>query len=73
MRARTQHIATLESMNSTADPGWPAWADNRLDRWIVDWTLRTGRIETASMLAQEKGIEVTAIRFPPCPDCLTVG
>jgi macrophage erythroblast attacher len=33
------------------------WADTRLDRWLVDWMLRSEKEETAKSIVSEKGIE----------------
>jgi len=38
------------------------WTDIRLDRWLVDWTLRNGFHETANLIAKERNIEVCLIR-----------
>ncbi|KZT04505.1 uncharacterized protein LAESUDRAFT_727983 [Laetiporus sulphureus 93-53] len=57
MRERLQHLASVEGMQSTHDPAFDRWADTRLDRWLVDWSLRHGKEKTARMMAQERGIE----------------
>lgn len=33
------------------------WADTRLDRWLVDYALRTGKPRTAASLAADRHIE----------------
>jgi len=54
---RLQHLALIEALPTTNCPDFSRWADTRLDRWLVDWTLRTGRDKTARKLAQERCIE----------------
>ena len=47
---------------SDADPSFretEAGADKTLDRYIVDYLLRTGRVKSARALAQHQGIEVS--------------
>ncbi|PPQ80552.1 hypothetical protein CVT25_001586 [Psilocybe cyanescens] len=58
MRERMHHLATIESLQSTTQPEFSRWADSRLDRWLVDWCLRTGKENAAKRIATEKGIEV---------------
>ncbi|KAJ3738620.1 hypothetical protein DFH05DRAFT_1597578 [Lentinula detonsa] len=58
IRERLQHMATLENFNSTTDVKYTKWADQRLDRWLVDWCLRYGKEKTARRIAREKDIEV---------------
>jgi hypothetical protein len=38
------------------------WTDMRLDRWLVDWSLRNGFHETANLIAKERNIEVYLIQ-----------
>ncbi|KAF9445807.1 hypothetical protein P691DRAFT_805203 [Macrolepiota fuliginosa MF-IS2] len=57
MRERLNHLATIESIQSTTEPEFSRWADTRLDRWLVDWTLRTGKERTAKRIARDKDIE----------------
>lgn len=59
IQERVRHLATLETLPTTNRPDFSRWADTRLDRWLVDWTLRAGRNRTARKLAQERGIEVS--------------
>ncbi|KAF9234269.1 CTLH/CRA C-terminal to lish motif domain-containing protein [Melanogaster broomeanus] len=54
---RLHHLAVVEALPTTNCPVFSRWADTRLDRWLVDWTLRAGREKTARKLAQERGIE----------------
>ncbi|EIN08394.1 hypothetical protein PUNSTDRAFT_52824 [Punctularia strigosozonata HHB-11173 SS5] len=56
MRERYQHLAVIESP-TTSDAEYSQWAEKRLDRWIVDWALRTGKEKTARIIAQQKDIE----------------
>lgn len=55
---RLHHLALIETLPTTNCPDFSRWADTRLDRWLVDWTLRAGREKTARKLAQERSIEV---------------
>ncbi|KAJ7634752.1 CTLH/CRA C-terminal to lish motif domain-containing protein [Roridomyces roridus] len=57
IRERLQHLAAIESIPTTNDPEFGRWADTRLDRWLVDWALRSGKEKTARMIAKEKHIE----------------
>lgn len=57
MRERLQHLATIETMQTGSGPEFARWADTRLDRWLVDWALRTGKDKTAKRIAKEKNIE----------------
>ncbi|KAH7923099.1 hypothetical protein BV22DRAFT_1093538 [Leucogyrophana mollusca] len=56
-RERLHHLAAIEALQSANGPDFSRWADTRLDRWLVDWALRSGREKTARKLAQEKDIE----------------
>ncbi len=58
MRDRLEHIDKLDKFQSQDEPEFSKWTDTRLDRWLVDWALRTGKEKTATKLAREKGIEV---------------
>lgn len=58
MHDRFTHIAELESFESRDNKDFDRWANIRLDRWLVDWALRSGKEETAKKIALEKGIEV---------------
>ncbi|EMD35442.1 hypothetical protein CERSUDRAFT_116204 [Gelatoporia subvermispora B] len=57
MRERLEHLAQVESIQSTTEPEFARWADVRLDRWLVDWALRNGKEQTARTLAEHKGIQ----------------
>jgi macrophage erythroblast attacher len=57
LRDRMKHVDQIENFASPDTPEFSAWADTRLDRWLVEWSLRNGRVETARALAQTKGIE----------------
>lgn len=58
MRERLQHLAIIENLPNTEGPEFERWADTRMDRWLVDWTLRNGKEGTARRIAQDKDIEV---------------
>jgi macrophage erythroblast attacher len=60
MYERFNHLGTIEGIQSQADPEYNRWSDTRLDRWLVDWTLRSGMEKTAKQLASERNIEVFA-------------
>lgn len=47
-------------MSGRDDVEFNRWADTRLDRWLVDWALRTGKEKTARQIAHDRGIEVNA-------------
>ncbi|KAI0332824.1 hypothetical protein GY45DRAFT_1320396 [Cubamyces sp. BRFM 1775] len=57
MRERLQHLGAVEALESTNTPEFTRWADIRLDRWLVDWSLRNGKEKTARKIAAEQGIE----------------
>ncbi|KAI0792319.1 CTLH/CRA C-terminal to lish motif domain-containing protein [Abortiporus biennis] len=57
MKDRLQHLSTIEAIQSESEPEFTRWADTRLERWLVDWSLRHGKERTARQLAQERGIE----------------
>ncbi|KAK0449742.1 CTLH/CRA C-terminal to lish motif domain-containing protein [Desarmillaria tabescens] len=46
IRERLQHLSDSSTSTST-----------QLDRWLVDWALRTGKPSTARSIAQSRGIE----------------
>lgn len=58
MRERLQHLAAVETMQLSTGSEFDRWADTRLDRWLTDWALRSGKERTARKLAQSRGIEV---------------
>ena len=58
MRERLQLLASVENVQSSSGPDFDRWADTRLDRWLTDWALRSGKEKTARKLAQARGIEV---------------
>ena len=59
MRDRFKHLLDLENFQSRDDPEYTKWANIRLDRWLVDWALRSGNENTARKIAEEKNIEVS--------------
>lgn len=70
MRRRLNHLAAFESLCSTDQPEFSEWADTRLDRWLVDWALRTGKEDTAKAIAEHGGIEVSRTMAPiSCTAC----
>ncbi|KIM22289.1 hypothetical protein M408DRAFT_332984 [Serendipita vermifera MAFF 305830] len=54
MRKRLEHLDELDKLEETELEGW---TDVRLDRWLVDWSLRNGYHQTAKVVAEERGIE----------------
>lgn len=58
LRERTDNLAAFESLNSVADPGYKNWADIRIDRWLVDYMLRSGRFSSAAKYSDAKCIRV---------------
>jgi len=65
MRRRLSHLSTFESLTTTDQPEFSEWSDARLDRWLVDWALRNGKVETALSIAKHKNIEVGQLSLPP--------
>lgn len=59
MRERLHHLGTIVNTESPNADEFARWADTRLDRWIVDWCLRTGKERTAKQIAHERGIEAS--------------
>ncbi|KAG6831708.1 hypothetical protein H0H87_004364 [Tephrocybe sp. NHM501043] len=57
MRERIHHLMSIEAIAATNGSEYGRWADTRLDRWLVDWCLRSGMEKTARRLAEEKNIE----------------
>lgn len=58
MRERLHHLALVESLPNANVPEFERWANTRLDRWLVDWSLRNGKERTARKIAKQKNIEV---------------
>ena len=58
MKERLEHLSVVEETESQTTPEYQRWSDTRLDRWLIDWTLRTGRERTAKKLTAEKNIHV---------------
>lgn len=65
MRRRLTHLSELDGFQTTDSPGYAEWSERRLDRWLVDWNLRTGKEATAKTIARARGIEVS----PPSGRC----
>lgn len=59
MRERFKHLNSVEDMQSPNDPEFARWADTRLDRWLIDWSLRNGKEKTAKLIADDRGVEVS--------------
>ncbi|TFK26593.1 macrophage erythroblast attacher isoform 1 [Coprinopsis marcescibilis] len=57
MRERLNHLATIDSSEPPTPNEFSRWADTRLDRWLVDWCLRSNKEKTAKQIAKEKGID----------------
>ncbi|KAG8907679.1 GID complex subunit containing RING finger motif [Tulasnella sp. 403] len=70
MRRRLNHLSAFEALSTTDQPGYADWAEIRLDRWLVDWTLRNGKEATAKSIAKSRNIEVREppSKFPPGRD-----
>ena len=60
MRARVDSLVGLENIASTSSLEYAQWSETRMDRWLVDSMLRSGRFNSGKALAQAKGIEVSA-------------
>ncbi|GAO14162.1 hypothetical protein UVI_02037550 [Ustilaginoidea virens] len=54
--ARIAHLDELYTMRSVDDVRYEAWSRRRLDRLLADYLLRHGFKETASQLAEDKGM-----------------
>ena len=59
MKERLQHLSVVEDAQAQTTPDYQRWLDMRLDRWLIDWTLRTGRERTAGKITAEKDIHVS--------------
>lgn len=55
-RQRIQHLEDLYRIPSLADVKYDEWSRIRLDRLLADHMLRSGYLESAKQLAEEKGI-----------------
>lgn len=62
MRERLHHLAAVEAIHNGSGTEFARWADTRLDRWLVDWALRTGKEQTAKKIADVKSIEVRILQ-----------
>jgi macrophage erythroblast attacher len=58
MKERLEHLSVVEEVETQTTPEYQRWSDTRLDRWLIDWTLRTGRERTAKKLTAEKNVHV---------------
>ncbi|KAJ9116612.1 hypothetical protein QFC20_000545 [Naganishia adeliensis] len=70
LKARLNVLSDLQSMTtvSDSDPEWLKWKDQRLDRFMVDYLLRTGKHSAAASYAKERNIEnqVDVALFQEC-------
>ena len=57
LKKRLDHLDVVENLTNQDTPEFDHWSDTRLDRWIADWALRTGKTETAKCIAHNKNIE----------------
>ncbi|KAG5351374.1 hypothetical protein C0989_006808 [Termitomyces sp. Mn162] len=57
MRERIHHLTIIETIATPGGSEYGDWADTRLDRWLVDWCLRSGMEKTARRIARDKNIE----------------
>ncbi|KAF8323531.1 CTLH/CRA C-terminal to lish motif domain-containing protein [Cantharellus anzutake] len=57
LRRRTKELAAFESVTHTSDARYGQWIDTRMNRWLVDWMLRQGDVDSAKKLAESKGIQ----------------
>jgi len=55
-KARVQHLQDLYQVQSLVDVRYEEWSRTRLSRLLVDYLLREGYVESATHLAQSKGI-----------------
>ncbi|PWN35144.1 uncharacterized protein FA14DRAFT_144797 [Meira miltonrushii] len=55
--ARTGHLNDLQQIQNTSSPAFDEWCRTRLDRMLVDWMLRKGFTQSATMLANNRHIE----------------
>lgn len=54
--ARVSHLRELSTIQTVDDVKYEAWSRQRLDRLVIDYMLRHGYIDSASSLAQERGM-----------------
>jgi hypothetical protein len=73
MRERLHHLAAVEALQNENEPEFARWADTRLDRWLVDWSLRNGKEKTARKIAEDKDIEVRLLPSRLCCYSLASG
>lgn len=55
-RRRIEHLEDLFKIQSFDDVKYEEWSRIRLDRLLVDHMLRSGYLESAKQLAEEKGL-----------------
>jgi len=56
-QSRIRHLGELYGMQSLDDVKYEEWSRTRLDRLLVDYLLRYGYKDSATVLSKEKGIE----------------
>lgn len=56
--ARIKHLGKLHTMHTYEDHAYELWSRQRLDRLIADYFLRHGFLESASLLAKERDLEM---------------
>lgn len=55
--ARIRHLDELFALHTYEDVKYEAWSRQRLDRLVADYFLRHGYLESARLLAKERGME----------------
>ncbi|KAG9020627.1 GID complex subunit containing RING finger motif, partial [Serendipita sp. 407] len=54
LRARVDHFDELENLDENELENWE---EARLNRWLVDWSLRSGYGATAKAIAEDRGVQ----------------
>ncbi|PVU97327.1 hypothetical protein BB559_002085 [Furculomyces boomerangus] len=54
---RANHLKLLESFQSTNDPEYSTWSSKRVDRFLMDYMMKTGYQTSASNLATHSDLE----------------
>lgn len=62
LRARADHLMGFET-TTPEDSTYEHWVDVRMQRWIVDSMLRSGRFEAAQTLANDLRIDVSFTKY----------
>lgn len=60
MRTRFSHLQALEEPSDLTQTSteYSRWANIRLNRWLVDWCLRMGNVQTARALAESNDLSM---------------